>query len=394
MNGVRVLMDCKIRKRMFLFSGLFFITVLHFSMGNVIPNSSQELTDAHVLERWKKIDDGSNKILQYVVKTAMPYVVRYANELKLSPKCMNHGMLLLTGLRKAQPWAFRFLDSSGKIIDGMLTGTITNFGSYDECVDTRVKNNHGEVLMNGQYCSIKFRPPLPSTSRNLKLGEVPYILRNISQKGTIISEFAKHATVFKIFPMQLGICVPSGCEVDDVEKLAKLVSDLIYFDSSVSRCQMKREFKLNTAEIISILLCSIFGSLVFVGTFMDIYSSKMKVIFTNRGAQVLMAFSFLGNVAKLLQTDNNSGTLGSLHGIRFLTIAWILLTHTYFLLDFSSLEGLIKIEDFGKSFAFQSIVNGTYAVETFFFMGGLLLSYTLVSKNRRTINIGYYILHR
>ncbi|XP_035212217.1 nose resistant to fluoxetine protein 6-like [Stegodyphus dumicola] len=276
----------------------------------------------------------------------------------------------------------------------MLIGTLTNFGSYDECVDTTVKNNHGVVLMSGQYCSIKFRPPLPSSNGNFKLGEIPYMLRNISQKGTIISEFAKHATIFKVFPMQLGICVPSGCEVEDIEKLTKLVSDFIYFDTSVSRCQMKEKLKLNKAEIISIVICVIFGSLVFVGTFMDAYSSKMKVIFTHRGAQVLMAFSYHRNVKKLLQTDNNSGVLGSLHGIRFLTIAWILLTHTYFLLYFPSVDGLTKIEDYGKSFAFQAIINGTYAVETFFFIGGLLLSYILASKGQRTINIGYYILHR
>ncbi|XP_035206552.1 nose resistant to fluoxetine protein 6-like, partial [Stegodyphus dumicola] len=377
---------------MILFSTLLFFCALQFSTAIIPLNFSQQLTDAEVLEKWNKIDKEINRLLQSAVKSIMPYVA--GSEIQLSSKCMNDGLRVLLGLRKAQPWALRFLDSSGKIMSGILTGTISDFGSYEECVDTVLKDNKDEIIIKGQYCNIHLRPPMPTADPNVKIGDIPPLLKNISEKSPLMKEIAKYSSSFNFMSLRLGICVPSGCETEDVGKILKYLGDMINFDTYVSRCEVKEELKFSKEEIVSFTIVSIFAALMIVGTLTDIYSTKMNVTFNNKAGRLLLVFSLPRNVKKLLKTQNSSGPFSCLHGIRFITTLWIVFSHSYYVLNYYALTGLLKTMTIGKDIAFQIVMNGTFAVETFVCIGGLLVSYHIVSQNRRSINIPYYILHR
>jgi len=49
--------------------------------------------------------------------------------------------------------------------------------------------------------------------------------------------------------------------------------------------------------------------------------------------EILLAFSLYTNGKKLLDTKHAADTLSSLHGIRYLSICWIVLVHKYTLLN-------------------------------------------------------------
>lgn len=62
------------------------------------------------------------------------------------------------------------LDSSGKFPpSGILEGTLTDLGRFDECLDIDVMLDKDDDLvstgMRGQYCSVLIRPPLPPQPR-------------------------------------------------------------------------------------------------------------------------------------------------------------------------------------------------------------------------------------
>lgn len=58
---------------------------------------------------------------------------------------------------------------------------------------------------------------------------------------------------------------------------------------------------------------------------------------TSGGAGVLLesllCFSAHTNARKLLMPEDKAGSLGALHGIRFLSMTWIIFGHTYFFIE-------------------------------------------------------------
>ncbi|GBN42913.1 Nose resistant to fluoxetine protein 6, partial [Araneus ventricosus] len=117
-------------------------------------------------------------------------------------------------------------------------------------------------------------------------------------------------------------------------------------------------------------------------------------------ARIFLCFSFISNFKRLVNTETvetKSNTLSCLHGIRFLTMSWIILGHTYFLANFQALQNAEKGMPYGKLFAFQVILNGSVAVDSFFCMGGLLVCYlTLktVKLDGKPFSVFLYIVHR
>ncbi|GBO16226.1 hypothetical protein AVEN_275729-1, partial [Araneus ventricosus] len=83
-----------------------------------------------------------------------------------------------------------------------------------------------------------------------------------------------------------------------------------------------------------------FGFLMLVGSLIDMYSYYRGVVCKCTSAQFFLCFSFISNFKRLINTETvetKSNTLSCLHGIRFLTMSWIILGHTYFLANFQAL---------------------------------------------------------
>ncbi|CAG5133781.1 unnamed protein product, partial [Candidula unifasciata] len=49
---------------------------------------------------------------------------------------------------------------------------------------------------------------------------------------------------------------------------------------------------------------------------------------------IFLSFSAYTNGKRLLSTSQAPGSITVIHGLRFLTMAWIIIGHTYFLLIF------------------------------------------------------------
>lgn len=73
------------------------------------------------------------------------------------------------------------------------------------------------------------------------------------------------------------------------------------------------------------------------------------------------------------QLDND---ILCIHGIRCITMSWIIITHTMQYNDWSAFARIREIETHLKSLINQPLFNGSYLVDSFFLVSGLLASYS------------------
>ncbi|KAI8505979.1 hypothetical protein Bbelb_163320 [Branchiostoma belcheri] len=82
---------------------------------------------------------------------------------------------------------------------------------------------------------------------------------------------------------------------------------------------------------------------------------------------------------RLFSTKQTSGSIPCLHGIRFLSLSWVILGHTY-IYSVETIDNPVVLLEIVKTFTFQVVLQTILAVDTFFFLGGLLLAYLLLKR--------------
>ncbi|XP_061170043.1 nose resistant to fluoxetine protein 6-like [Saccostrea echinata] len=110
--------------------------------------------------------------------------------------------------------------------------------------------------------------------------------------------------------------------------------------------------------------------------------------------QFLLAFSLSTNGSRVLSTDPlPSSTIQAVSGVKVLSLSWILLFHTHFLTKGSSNIS----PPWTRHWSFQIIHNAFYAVDSFFVISGLLLSYLTLKELRKRdgrLNWPMFYFHR
>ena len=96
------------------------------------------------------------------------------------------------------------LDASSKSPSGILNGTLTSFGDFDQCIYLRTREDVFPSFA-GKYCSIEFSV---ETEGNHFAGNITNIIRSR------IPAFGSH-------DLQLGLCLPSLCEDKDIDTFVK-----------------------------------------------------------------------------------------------------------------------------------------------------------------------------
>ncbi|GBM56474.1 Nose resistant to fluoxetine protein 6 [Araneus ventricosus] len=366
-------------------------------LGNVVQNA-ENMT---VLEKWQSMEKGIKKVTGALVKMALPHILKASESMNISSQCMQEGMKLVLGLKNIKPWAFRFIDSSAKMVDGLLAGSLSSLGVYDECINTEVKNDKGKdkgkIIFRGKYCTIDIKPPLPPKAKFYWKDEIVPELKNLTLSGTVMSEAVKYASFFYFLSVKMGVCIPSGCTVEDLDQVVQMLGNYLMLEIKTYRCEVKEDVHFTDATICITFVYCFFGFLMLIGTLIDMYSYYTGIVFKRTSARFFLSFSFISNFKRFVNTETTSNTLSCLHGIRFLSMSWIILGHTYFILNYEAFQNAEKAQVYGETFAFQVIVNGAIAVDSFFCMGGLLLCYLTIKTVKlegKPFNIVMYIVHR
>lgn len=98
--------------------------------------------------------------------------------------------------------------------------------------------------------------------------------------------------------------------------------------------------------------------------------------------EILLSFSLKTNFNSICDRNVGSDTISCIHGIRAISMAWIILGHTCIIcFKYSDNMELRKVVE--QQFFFQSITNAAYSVDTFFFISGFLVSFIYFRTNAK-----------
>ncbi|XP_067662821.1 nose resistant to fluoxetine protein 6-like [Haliotis asinina] len=349
--------------------------------------------------------------------------------------CINHTQQVITAVMENKDWALEMLDAFGKPGSGILKGELKWLGSFDECIG--VITNRTEVDFGATYCTALLQPP---------------------NQTSLVDPTQLAIT--------LGLCMPDTCTGQDVSAIATdlLMSQNIALLASVT-CYQK-DFPLDTDAIVAIVICSVFGVLVILGTGYDVIviqmrkgdffktsdkstgaavpgdgkevadSEKVPLLSESTsvsiedaqavqengqdclpdqrqttskpqdqkserphglGIKLLLSFSAYTNGAKLLDTRQVPGSLTAVHGIRFLSMTWVVLGHAFSsLLSMGSNLAPFLQESISR-WTFHGILNALVSVDTFFTLSGLLVAYLAMKelkKGQGKLNWAMFYFHR
>ncbi|GIY23141.1 NRF domain-containing protein [Caerostris darwini] len=157
---------------------------------NLVGGVEEVVPSSQVLQQWVNLEESFRESVDAVVRQALPLLVRASSEMQLSNGCYTSFFQLLLGLRRLRPWAFQMIDAFGKPPAGMLQGTVTSFGAYDECVNIVAASDakkYSQQYFRGKYCTVEIKPPLPPKPQYYTLYQPVSILANFSSGDDNVS---------------------------------------------------------------------------------------------------------------------------------------------------------------------------------------------------------------
>lgn len=108
---------------------------------------------------------------------------------------------------------------------------------------------------------------------------------------------------------------------------------------------------------------------------------------------LLVTLSFNTTTKKLFATTRSEDEISCLHGIRVLSMMWIIMAHYCLAYTHLPIRNMSFILNFFSSNVSMFIMGAHNAVDTFFFINGLTLSYTFMIYSRRGIKFNVLIFY-
>jgi hypothetical protein len=111
----------------------------------------------------------------------------------------------------------------GSLPNGILDGVYSDFGNYDECLDTSSPESSEESLIEGQYCILKAILPFPKVN---SYGKEAFDNEIIKSAKNLFKDLEKLIAIGKMITglnllngtvYRLGLCIPSTCSAKEVE---------------------------------------------------------------------------------------------------------------------------------------------------------------------------------
>ncbi|XP_075737041.1 nose resistant to fluoxetine protein 6 isoform X2 [Rhipicephalus microplus] len=235
--------------------------------GEAEPRASYDVqADWEVLER--KLSNLTNGALDQL----LPELTTLVAGLDLNTDCFLSLLRVIGGLRKLNLESIRMLDSSSKLPAGILEGTVTDLGDYDTCLGLSFPNRFDKQLedFRGQYCGVAVRFPLPEKPEVIRHGAV--IVNPIGFPETSVLRYLarKSYTLYHTF-IRLGLCLPSHCTAEDVQKLINPIKKYLHLNATVLNCQVREDHrKMNKDQVAAIAIIGFFLVIILFATTADI----------------------------------------------------------------------------------------------------------------------------
>ncbi|KAJ8925875.1 hypothetical protein NQ315_009727 [Exocentrus adspersus] len=296
--------------------------------------------------------------------------------------CREHSRLYLDHLKNMSLWAYEMHDATAKSVTGILRGSISQFGQFEECFTSKSP-------YPTQYCltTVKANVPKadpPRDPKSLTYGANEMVLRKLYDKHDP-SQQPENVVL-------LGWCVPASCTPKDLQNYLNKYLDKVDFplkkknvtySSYIDENSCQREDEKSRYDHVDVAFCLVVGIiaiLVVLSTAYDILRNDTEDKLKNRAPLTLLAssFSLKNNYRRLPKADGSNPALNILYGMRVFCILMIIIDHRFGTHLSSGVLNFDKVEDQYRSAVGSIFFHGDLFVDSFFILSGLLVTYCLL----------------
>ncbi|XP_015175156.1 PREDICTED: nose resistant to fluoxetine protein 6 isoform X2 [Polistes dominula] len=357
----------------------------------------------------------ANEMKQFKISTMPVYAMLSNADLLNSTQCGKELKDFREAIDQKLLWGLKVIDASGKPMSGFIYGNNYWLGSRSQCEDANNKNpfllSKTELRNNSRYRRIEDEfPPY----------KVKYFVANFRHNSTL----QYHVVLPAEDMMILGMCLPASCLKDQLSILLQtifrnrtlLIGQLYSADFTLVEVKdliNDNRWLLNETFITMTILVLLTFLLMIIGTAYDvlIYQRRLKKYYkyfqasTNINSltieetlnedveknrmeelksqnflcRVFQAFSVYSNSKIIFNYKTGENSLPIVHGLRFLTMGWIIMAHTpLYTKDYYDNKPIGW--RLSEGFFAQLLTNASTSVDTFFFLSGLLVAYTYLKN--------------
>ncbi|XP_018404669.1 PREDICTED: nose resistant to fluoxetine protein 6 [Cyphomyrmex costatus] len=304
-------------------------------------------------------------------------------------------------------WGLKTLDSSGNLKSGFLYGNNFWLGSRSQCFDI-MNRAPFEFAKRHILNNTRYRDP----QKEFPPFELNYFVAYLRHNSTL----QYHINGLEEDLITLGLCLPASCSMNNISFILEgifrdrvlLINDLYSMDLSLMQVKTVKDdyqWLLSGAVPLTCIVLVLTFIMMISGTIYDIFiyqkylKAKSKTVVQVKNAveememtdssspyeksrigNVLMCFSIYTNTKTIFNTKMNTESISVIHGIRFLTMFWIIMSHSiYYAIEF--FDNKAWLLRFSEGIPMQMISNASVSVDTYFFLSGFLLVYMYL-KNK------------
>ncbi|XP_032311125.1 nose resistant to fluoxetine protein 6-like [Drosophila ananassae] len=351
---------------------LFFCGLVFISSAE--PNEKGFQQD---LQRLNKLNSLKFEFVNYFQNASLLDVIPYAEEdsTEQELQCMYDLMFLALGVSNGEYWAFKMFDSWGKIPSGILRGNLYELGNFDECLNTKNILPAPFKNITGKYCFLSVTPSLLLGSNNPLAAAVK---------------------------LNIGTCFPSSCRASHMNNFLKTMMNINTTISvpgigiSDSSCQTLQKEPWDGLTKASIWILVAMAAIVALFTVVDYFLRKVP----EELPAIVKIFSARANsraLFRVTETTSNPNVIECIHGIRCMTLFWVIFSHEY--VD-SLITANLNLVDFflwaEEPYA-SFVLHSFFSVDSFFVIGGMLVSLItlrIMERSDGKLNVLLMYLHR
>ncbi|KAG9510270.1 hypothetical protein GZH46_01194, partial [Fragariocoptes setiger] len=283
----------------------------------------------------------SNDMIELFSIKLLPLIIGQAYE--IDPQTMTGMLNVFNAVRGLKPWSLMLLDSWAKLAPGVLQGTQSEFGDYDECLAISSEpSDEVPTIIRGQYCladvvfpkpprafvasnartnnnKVQEREPIQLRQRLLDFSKVsPY-------NGTIFQHTANFFHMLYVDPIRVGICLTTQVKAESFERVFNnLLAPMrvsIAFNGRCVSIDTLRAKQMSPFQAVSLLVLKVALLAVACSTLIDILltragshvarkygTSKFDRLLANISvhSDLLTSYSIVRNTRKLFAPSSQS----------------------------------------------------------------------------------------
>ncbi|KAH8247738.1 hypothetical protein KR038_009245 [Drosophila bunnanda] len=294
--------------------------------------------------------------------------------------CIQDLSELIKGLSSRKRWALKMIDSWGSIPSGVLIGNAFDLGNFDECLSISQPISSSQKI-NGKYCFL------------------------------LVSK------------LRIATCFPASCSATQMQpfvdqllqKLIKSNSSSLSVRISDTSCQTSDLVPWDGLTIFTIVVLSLLACIVIAFTLFDFimchdqsefsvskprHQIYLSAFVSENIPIVVKALSARANsraLFRIVPNKSNPNVIECFHGIRCMSLLWVIYAHEYIFFVRTPNLNNADIQNWAVEPFSSFTLHGYFAVDSFFVLGGLLVSMIalrVMEKTKGRLNPLLMYLHR